>query len=108
MKRLILIAGLIVSLAACNKAPEACIDNGQTTVTTGTPVNFTSCSKHTMSQEWFMSGPVGAPENTMGWSDAQFSHTFTIPGTYVVTLRAYSKFSFMGDMSEATQSVTVQ
>ncbi len=55
-----------------------------------------------------MSGPVGAPENTMGWSDAQFSHTFTIPGTYVVTLRAYSKFSFMGDMSEATQSVTVQ
>jgi len=55
-----------------------------------------------------MSGPAGAPENTMGWSDAQFTHTFTVTGTYIVTLKAYSKFSFMGEMSETTQTITVQ
>jgi hypothetical protein len=108
LKKLLLISSLVVLMSACNKAPEACIDNGQTSVSTGTPVNFASCSKHTMSQEWFMSGPAGAPENTMGWSDAQFTHTFTVTGTYIVTLKAYSKFSFMGEMSETTQTITVQ
>lgn len=71
-------------------------------------MNFTSCSKHTLSQDWFMSGPAGAPENTMGWSDAHFTHTFTMAGTYVVTLNAYSKFSFMGDVSTTTQTITIQ
>lgn len=99
---------LTISAVACNKKPEACIDNGQTSVSVGSPVNFTSCSKRALSQDWFMEGPVGAPENSMGWSDAHFTHTFTIPGTYIVTLNAYSKFSFMGDVSSTTQTITVQ
>lgn len=102
------IIGLVLVAASCAKQPEACIDKGQTTVNTGTPVTFTSCSKHTLSQDWFMQGPAGAPENTMGWSDAQFTHTFTVTGTYTVTLNAYSKFSFQGDVNTATQTVTVQ
>lgn len=55
-----------------------------------------------------MSGPEGAPENDMAWSDIQFTHTFTIPGTYIVTLNAYSKFSFLGDVSTTTQTITIQ
>jgi plastocyanin len=92
---------------ACNRPPEACIDNAQTSVAAGTPVTFTSCSKRTLSQDWYIDGPVGAPEDTMAWSDAQFTHTFTVPGSYTVTLNAYSKFSFLGDVSTTTQSVTI-
>jgi hypothetical protein len=108
LKRILWIVALPVYLTACNKPPEACIDNGQQTATVGSPVNFTSCSKRTLSQDWFMSGPPGAPENTMGWSDAHFTHTFTVAGTYTVTLNAYSKFSFMGDVSTTTQTITIQ
>lgn len=108
MHKLRLLSLLIPLLfVACNKPPEACIDNGQTTASVGTPVSFTSCSKRALSQDWYMSGPAGAPENTMAWSDIQFTHTFTIPGTYVVTLNAYSKFSFLGDVSTTTQTVTI-
>lgn len=107
-KRFLLILTFPFFLAACNRPPEACIDNSQTTVNAGTPVVFTSCSKRALSQDWFMSGPAGAPENTMGWSDAQFTHTFTVPGAYTVTLNAYSKFSFLGDVSTTTQTITIQ
>ncbi|MBI3136807.1 MAG: hypothetical protein HYZ14_19185 [Bacteroidetes bacterium] len=107
-KRFLFTVSVLLWLVACNKPPEACIDNGQTTASVGSPVSFVSCSKHTLSQDWFMSGPAGAPENTMGWSDAQFTHTFTVTGTYVVTLNAYSKFSFLGDVSTTTQTITIQ
>ncbi|MBK7128738.1 MAG: PKD domain-containing protein [Crocinitomicaceae bacterium] len=93
---------------ACSKPPEACIDNGQTSVSTGQEVVFTSCSKRALSYLWTMVGPTGAPENTQAWSDQQIKVIFTIPGTYTVTLEAYSKFSWMGDVGTASQTVTVQ
>lgn len=93
---------------SCNKPPEACIEVDNTTVTIGAPITFTSCSKRALSQDWFMEGPDGAPENEMGWSDAQFTHSFTVSGTYTVILNAYSKFSFLGDVHSATTTITVQ
>lgn len=55
-----------------------------------------------------MVGPTGAPENTQAWSDQQIKVSFSVPGTYTVTLEAFSKFSWMGDVGTATQTVTVQ
>lgn len=108
LKRHLLIYFISLTLLACNRPPKACIENEQTTATVGTPITFTSCSKRTLSQDWFISGPTGAPENSMAWSDPQFTHAFSIPGTYIVTLNAYSKFSFLGEVSTETQEITIQ
>jgi len=108
LKQFLLIVVLPVYLTACNKPPEACIETDMETASVGAPVTFSSCSKRALSQDWFMTGPAGAPENTMGWSDASFTHSFTVAGTYEIRLNAYSKFSFMGDVNTATQSFTVQ
>lgn len=82
------------------------IDNENPTV--GTPVTINmNCSKKTISHEFFMEGPVGAPENAMGWSDNQFTHTFTIPGTYTVILNAYNDFSLLGDVQTTTRTIQV-
>ena len=107
LKHFLLIAALPVYLTACNRPPEACIQTDMESAAVGTPVTFTSCSKRALSQDWFMTGPDSAAENSMGWSDASFTHTFTMPGTYEVRLNAYSKFSFMGDVRSTTQSFTV-
>ena len=82
------------------------IDNENPSV--GTPVTINmNCSKKTISHEFFMEGPVGAPENGMGWTDNQIVHTFTIPGTYTVILNAYNDFSFLGDMESTTRTIQV-
>ena len=95
-------------LPACNRPPEPCIEIDPATVSTGVTVTFTSCSKHTLSLEWFMDGPAGAPENTKGWSDPVITNVFTVPGAYTITLNCYSKYSYIGEMRSTTTTLTVQ
>ncbi len=92
---------------SCKKDPNACIEVGETSVSTGVPVSFTSCSENALSYEWYIEGPSGAPENSMGWSDEGFSNTFTITGTYIITLHAYEDFSFDGQVSTAESSIVI-
>lgn len=97
----------ILVFVGCNKPPEACIELESSTASVGVPFRISSCSKHALSFEWFMQGPVGAPENVKGWSDEIFDVTFSVPGTYTIDLTAYSKFSWTGQESEATTTLTV-
>ena len=92
----------------CNRPPKPCIEMDQSTVSVGIPVTFTSCSKRALSYEWFMDGPPTAPENSMGWSDEMIINSFTVPGTYTITLNVYSKFGFIGEMATTTATFVVQ
>ena len=80
----------------------------QTTVSVGTPVTFTSCSKRALSYEWFMAGPASAPENSIGWSDEVITHSFSVSGTYTITLNVYNKFGYIGDKATTTATLVVQ
>jgi len=101
-------AFIVLGFVGCNKPPKACIEMDQTTVGVGVPVTFTSCSKRALSYEWFMDGPPPAPENSQGWSDPQIIHSFSVAGTYTITLNVYSKFGFAGDKATATATLVVQ
>lgn len=79
----------------------------ETNISVGTPVTFTSCSEHTLSQAWFTTGPTGAPENTESSSDLVFTQTFSVPGVYEVRLYAYREFSFTGELSISIQEIIV-
>ena len=92
---------------SCKKPPIACIEVDNTSASTGVNVTFTSCSEKSLSYEWYMSGPVGAPENSMGWSDPEFSHAFTLPGTYTVSLTAYADFSWLGESSTTETTIVI-
>lgn len=107
-KKILLFLGLFtLLLSSCKKPPVACMELSTTNTPTGAPVEFSSCSERALSYEWFMEGPDGAPENTQGWSDEFFSHSFSVPGTYTITLNAYSDFSFTGEMSSTQETITI-
>ncbi len=109
MKMKILAFAFIALLAySCNKPPEACIEIDNTSPAVGESVTFTSCSKRTLSFIWRFDGPVGAPENAIGSSDESFQMDFSVPGAYTITLEAYKKFSFLGEMNSTSESFTVQ
>ncbi len=101
----LLFLGMIAT--GCKKPPVACMELSESSVPVGTPIEFVSCSENTLSYEWFMEEPEGAPENQIGWSDPSFSRAFTIPGSYTVTLSAYSEFSFLGEKVITEQSFSV-
>ncbi|MCG8576435.1 MAG: PKD domain-containing protein [Flavobacteriales bacterium] len=107
--RIALLASFLLLLFAtsCKKTPEPCIETDQTAVGVGTEITFTSCSEKSLSYIWEISGPEGAPENEMGWSDIQFSHAFTVPGTYTVTLTAYEDFSFLGESASTEVTIVI-
>lgn len=86
---------------------EACIETDSNSASVGTPITFTSCSKQALSFEWFMTGPSGAPENAQGWSEEIFVHSFTVPGTYLVELTAYKRYSWVGEKSTTTTTITI-
>lgn len=94
-------------ILSCKKPPQACIEISATNVNAGTEIEFSSCSEHALSFEWFMEGPEGAPENSLGWSDEYFVHSFSVPGQYTVIFTAYEKFSFLGDSETVEASITV-
>jgi len=104
--RLILVL-LCFGFVTCNRPPKPCIEMDNNSIAVGSPITFTSCSKRALSFEWFISGPEGAPENFMGWSDPSFSKSFSIPGAYTVTLHAYSRYSFLGQKATETASFNV-
>lgn len=76
-------------------------------VSVGQQVEFTSCSKKALSYEWFITGPAAAPENNLGWSDTYFTNTFSVTGTYTVTLTAYENFSFLGRTAIVEETIVV-
>lgn len=99
---------LLFAMFSCNKPPEACIEIDNTSPTTGTPVRFSaSCSKRSLSYIWEIDGPASAPENTMFWGEEVFDWTFSVPGTYTVSLEVYEKFSWNGEMGSTTTQITV-
>ena len=109
MKMKFLVFAVIALLAySCNKPPEACIEIDNTSPTVGETVTFSSCSKRTLSFIWSFEGPTGAPENSIGSSDESFQMDFSVPGSYTVTLEAYKKFSFLGEMNATSENFTVQ
>ena len=105
--RTLFIGLLAISFSACEKPLTACIDIESTTVSTDQPVLFKSCSENAISLEWYMEGPDGAPENGRGWSDFEITNTFTVPGTYKITLNTYDDFSFLGEKQTAIETLTV-
>ncbi len=94
-------------LYSCKKELTSCIDLEGYSYNAGTIVTFTSCSKNELSYDWRMIGPEGAPENTKGWSDRIITNTFSIPGTYKITLNTHSKFSLEGEKKTVTLDFTV-
>jgi PKD repeat protein len=96
-----------LSLGACNKAPEACIEVDKSSASTGSPIQFTSCSKHALSYIWSFDGPEGAIENDTMRSEETFSMSFSTAGTYTVHLDAYKRYSWLGESSSATTTVTI-
>ena len=91
----------------CKKPPIACMELSTAATTTNTAIEFTSCSEHAISYEWFIAGPAAAPENKQGWSDQIFSHAFTEPGSYTVTLNVYSDFSFTGEKATTQEKFII-
>jgi hypothetical protein len=108
VKKLIYTVSIIcLGLASCNKPTTACIELSQNSVTTGTEMTFTSCSEKALSFTWYFTGPAGAPENDIGWSEPIFLNSFSVPGTYTVELTAFERYSFVGDQSITTATFTV-
>jgi hypothetical protein len=97
----------LIAFTACEKPLTACIELEKTSATVGEEVPFQSCSENALSIEWFMEGPEEAPENSQGWSDIFFTHSFTVPGEYIITLNAYDNFSFLGEKKTVTKTLTI-
>ena len=107
-KKIILLVSLISILTvSCKKQPNACMEISETAVSTGVPVEFTSCSENALSLSWYFAGPDGSPEISAVSSDIKFTHSFTTPGVYKVRLFAYSEFSFEGEASLSIQEIVV-
>ena len=87
MKKHILILTSITLFIAtsCTKYPEACFTTPSYEVKTNENVAFTNCSQNAHSYEWNFGD--GTSLNT----EENPNHTFTSPGSYNVSLRAYSK-----------------
>jgi len=109
MKKSILFFTLLILFTAfsCKKTLTSCIQVDQDTYSVGEVVTLTSCSTNELSYDWRIKGPENAPESLKGWSDKVITNTFTIPGSYTVTLNTYSKFSFQGDNETSTKVLTI-
>ncbi|MGV6860982.1 MAG: hypothetical protein ACWA41_04370 [Putridiphycobacter sp.] len=109
MRKLLLIGGLLItaSFYSCKKEVNACIEMDNTTISVNQSITFTSCSTNELSYWWEIKGPVDAPENNMLWNDKVFSNQFSVAGSYTVHLKAYSDFSFLGEVSETSASFSV-
>jgi len=109
MKNLLLFTGLllILTFSACKKEITACIEMDNTSISEGQSITFTSCSTNELSYWWEIKGPDTAPENTKAWSDKIFTNKFSVAGSYTVTLKVYSDFSFQGNMAETSESFSV-
>jgi PKD repeat protein len=88
MKRLIHYSIAIVSIAitfsSCQKEPEACFTPSSSSVETGTSVAFLNCTDNGDSYLWNFGDNSSSNLETP-------SHAYNSPGTYLVSLTAYSK-----------------
>lgn len=78
------IAILVITFSSCQKEPEACFNASSTSVETGTPVFFSNCTENGDSYLWNFG------DNSTSNLEAP-SHIYNSPGTYLVSLTAYSK-----------------
>jgi len=86
MKNFILLSIAIVAItfSSCQKEPEACFNSSSTSIETGTPVFFFNCTENGDSYVWNFG------DNSTSNLEAP-SHIYNSPGTYLVSLTAYSK-----------------
>ena len=98
---------LTVGFFSCKKDPVACMDLSSETVSVGQDITLKTCSENALSYDWYFIGPVGAPENTMGNSEIEWTHQFSVPGTYTIGHVAFEKFSFFGKSDTITKTITV-
>jgi PKD repeat protein len=87
MKNNILLATTIVSMlcfTSCKKYPEACIVSDKSEITLGESIAFSDCSKDAEKKMWdFGDGKTMEGDG--------HSHTYEKAGTYLVTLKTFSK-----------------
>jgi hypothetical protein len=105
--RLFLLIGLTLGMFSCEKDPKSCMEISSENVSIGQDVTFKTCSENALSYDWFFIGPVGAPENTMGSSEMEWTNSFTVAGTYTVGHVAFEKFSFLGKADTTTKTLIV-
>ncbi len=79
----------------------------KTSASVGQTITFTSCSENELSYWWEIKGPDTAPENSKAWSDRVFTNKFTVAGSYTVSLKVYSDFSFQGEMAEISAGFSI-
>ncbi len=79
----------------------------KTSISVNESITFSSCSTNVLSYDWRIKGPDTAPENNKGWSDRVFTNTFSVPGSYTVTLTVYSDFSFQGESDQTSANFLV-
>ena len=104
-KKILLFSSLFTLLLfSCNKPPLACMELSTNNASVGSVVEFTSCSEHALSYEWF----IESSDTLFGRSDQFFTHAFTTAGTYTITLNAYSDFSFVGETSSTTETLVIE
>lgn len=86
MKKTLLLFVMSVSLflASCTKQPIACFSADKTNVEIGETIAFTSCAKDAEKVEW----SFGDGETA---TTSEATHAYTAPGTYLVTLKVFSK-----------------
>jgi PKD repeat protein len=94
------LAGMfLLSIVGCQKQPSASFTASKTNVVTGEAITFTNTSKDASSYKWNFgdgtSSDVASP-----------THAYENPGTYTVTLTAYSKNGKKSDNATATITVT--
>ena len=109
MNKPLLVFALILAttLVSCKKKLTACIEMESTTFSVGQEVTFTSCSENVISYDWRISGPSSAPENMKGWSDRIITNSFSVPGSYTITLSTFDDFSLMGNKETESKTFTI-
>ncbi|HIP35372.1 MAG TPA: hypothetical protein EYG85_00780 [Crocinitomix sp.] len=110
MKRVLLLSTFLIFTSiffSCKKDLEACIESDKSSVSVGQSITFTSCSTGELSYWWEIKGPATAPENDKAWSDRVFTNTFSVAGSYTVSLKIYSDFSFQGEVKETSTTFSV-
>src|SRR5690606_14633352 len=75
---------LLVVASSCNKQPLACFTADKTTVDISETVTFESCTEDADEVTWNFGDGTTAEGTTV-------THAWTVPGTYVVHIRALSK-----------------
>ncbi|OFY21260.1 MAG: hypothetical protein A2W98_14865 [Bacteroidetes bacterium GWF2_33_38] len=97
-----MIAIIGIFITSCIKKPEACIEASNDNPSLGETVSFTDCSTNAEDFEL----DFGDGSNKVDKSDDIMTHVYETPGTFTVSLTAYSKEDKKSN--ETTLSIVVQ